>query len=49
MKVYVVIGHWDHEGDDILGIFSTREKAEHCKDNPKSNYDDISIQEWDVE
>ncbi len=28
MKVYVVQRHWDYEGADLIGVYSTPEKAE---------------------
>jgi len=28
MKVYVAEGHWEYEGFDILGIFTTRGDAQ---------------------
>lgn len=32
MKVYIVEGHIDHEGDDIISVHSTPEKAEQEKE-----------------
>ena len=28
MKVYIVICNWDYDRSEIVGVFSTREKAE---------------------
>lgn len=59
MKVYIVHGNWDYEGSEVVGVFSSREKAdariEESKDGemiqgvwyPK--YDNFSIMVEEVE
>ena len=42
MEVYVLLGHIDYEGDDVLGVYSSEELAEaawtdFC-DRKKTNY-----------
>ena len=50
MKIYLVGAGWMYEGDNILGIFSTHEKAlEVAKENVDRSFDYIDIEEWDVD
>jgi hypothetical protein len=52
MKVYIVQGHTDYEGFDILGVFDTKEKATDFHDDSASSdewdYDWYSIAEYEV-
>jgi hypothetical protein len=32
MQLFTLLGSYDYEGDTLLGVFSTREKAEKAKE-----------------
>lgn len=56
MKVYIVIGGWDYEGQNNLKVFKTREGAEVYADEMKRRdsytnvrYDFVEIEEHVVE
>jgi len=52
MKVYVVSRHIDYEGSDLIGVFSTQEKAEQVVDAKEGgNWGGIHYDwdEWEVE
>lgn len=50
MKVYVLIGGWDYEGnDEPEGVYSTKEKAEEAKAHAYDGYSDIEILEYDID
>ncbi len=48
-KVYIVVGIWDYEGEQNLGVFSNKKKAEKYKKEQKAdkvnNYDSYDIEE----
>ena len=49
MKVYVALAGYDYEGDEIMGVYSSRELAENCIKGIKEDYDYTTINEWDVD
>ena len=54
MKVYVAERGYDYEGFTILGIFSTREKAQEACDNDKwedgrKRGDSYDIEEFEID
>ena len=48
MKVYVAIGH-DYNSTTVLGVFSTKDKANLCIDKCSESYDSCSVEEHEVE
>ena len=53
MKVYILLGSFNYEGDSVIGVFSSEEKADEFLDKAlrekKFLYDDYRVEEWDVE
>lgn len=50
VMVYTVQGGWFYEGFEILGIFTSREKAEKCKAEQSSHsFDFINIEEYPLQ
>ena len=56
VNVYIVTTHMDYEGDETIGIFSSKEKAEHYLEAVKEQHkkegyyrDSYHIQLWVVE
>lgn len=53
MKVWISMGHVNYEGDEVLGVFSTKKKAEQFNTEEASKmcafYHDYSVSGWDVE
>ncbi len=48
-KVYLALRHIPYEGFDILGIFSSKEKAEACVlEQKEDSYVEHSVDEWEV-
>lgn len=49
MQIYALLGSYDFEGDALLGIYSTREKAEAAREVITSDelcsYDSVFIEE----
>ena len=45
-KVYVAEAGWGYEGFEILGVFSTKERAQECLDNTTYRYDSTHIEEF---
>ncbi len=54
MKVFLIIGTVDYEGSDVLKVCSTKKKSEaykaaYLKDRNVPYYDEIKIDEWEVD
>lgn len=55
MKVFVLQGHWDWEGFEIIGIFRSKELAETAMaalprgDGKRMRYDECEITEHEVQ
>ena len=52
MKVYTVEGCASYENDEVLGIFSTKEKADTARDElaaGKHHYCEILVCEWTLD
>ncbi|WP_343088599.1 DUF7336 domain-containing protein [Salmonella enterica] len=51
MKVHIVSGWFHYDGADILGVYSSEEKAEAAaeQERDKSDYDGIDVCEWEVQ
>ncbi|AUR91256.1 hypothetical protein NVP1158O_29 [Vibrio phage 1.158.O._10N.261.45.E12] len=47
--VYVLLGGYDYEGEEVLGIYSTKEIAEDSAEVKKKGYDWISIEEYEID
>ena len=45
--VYIVLGHLDYEGSDLIGVFATMEGAlaAQAKERRLGGWDDITIEE----
>ena len=43
MTVFLIMGHYDYEGDDIIAGFTTRERAEKNIPNVSGCWDRIDI------
>lgn len=49
MKVYVLIGLRDYEGEEIIGIFDSRQKTEAPSKKNRKYYDSICVVQMEVE
>jgi hypothetical protein len=52
MKVYLAMAGYDYEGDEVMGVFSTIDKANKCintLNHSDMGYDSIYIEEREVE
>ena len=50
MRVYIAKRHYDYEGYDILGVYSTQEAAEQrCQADTASNSDGHSVNEYEID
>lgn len=50
MRVYALMGDYEFEGESLLGIYSTLEKA--CaakKDWEDDDFDFLDVDEWEVD
>ena len=47
-KVWILIGVMEYETRDILGVYSTKERAEKEKSQCKPLYDEYEIEEWEI-
>lgn len=45
MKIYIVIGNYDYEPSEVLGVFDSKELATTFKDS-RNDFDFISIEEF---
>ncbi len=45
--VYVVLGHWNYEGAELLGVYATREAAlaRQAEEIRLLGHDDVTIEE----
>ena len=52
MTVYLVIGSWNYEGDDVYGVVATKEDAEKMAIQARSDliprYNQVAVKEWVV-
>ena len=51
MKVFIAIIMWDYEGEEILGVFSTKRKAQNCIDRAANSgryFDNSDAAEYEV-
>lgn len=54
MTVYILSAGYDYEGNAVIGVYNSREKAEQVKaevdaDPGEFDYDWTDIEEWEVE
>lgn len=51
MNVFVVLGHYDYEGDTLILITTNRETATKIQDETikEASYNSVEIQEWNPE
>jgi hypothetical protein len=54
MKVWVVLGSWDYEGnDDPLGVYSSKERAEAVAEaermHPHQRYNCVDVEEYTLD
>jgi hypothetical protein len=48
MIVYIVTRGWYYEGEEVIGVFDTQQKAEDFKAKGHGYCDFIDITEWEV-
>ncbi len=48
MKVYSVLRHVDYEGEDLLGVFGSREQAVEFARSKADKYSDVGIVESEL-
>jgi hypothetical protein len=54
MTVYVLVEHWDWEGDDVIGVYSTEQLASQAaseRENDDLLYNSratYQVKEWEV-
>ena len=44
MKLYIVIGMWDYEGGQVLGVYDSFKKAMERKSSTYEGFDDKNIE-----
>lgn len=49
MKVFVLLGRFDYEGDQLLGVYSTRELAVSAKVLVQRRFDSYLVEEREVD
>ena len=53
MKVWIVIGNVDYEGNDVLAVFSSKENADKYQEfrekQARGYYDSFSVNEFELD